>query len=526
MFDSDSDDDELFFFDDESDIFAAESESTEFQGFGAEEPWKVLVVDDDAEVHLVTKAVMVDYRFEGRELQFISAYSADEAREILKKEENIALILLDVVMETDHAGLDCVKFIREELENDVVRIVLRTGQPGQAPEKNVIINYDINDYKSKTELTSQKLFTIITSSLRSYSHILTINKNKQALEYLINSSKDIFKLNTLDSFGEKVIKILDGMLSIFDKKLEYSLSYLKYNSIDKKSLYEHDETEYSEKLKKQYQSIEEFAEMLMVIADATVDNTEFSFVAKDANDEVNFLFYVKWDRPLDDIYKNIFAIFQNNISMAFENILLTEETLESQKEVIMTLSEVVEQKSTRTADHIKRVTELSFTIAKLLGLKDDELDLIRQASALHDIGKIGIPDAILTKPTKLTSEEFATMKSHTTIGYEILKRSNKKILKMARVIAHEHHERWDGSGYPKALKGEAIHIYARIVALADVMDALANIRCYKDGWTMDRILETIKEGRGTHFDPKIVDIFLDNLDLFEKLLFPAEVKTA
>ena len=133
---------------------------------------------------------------------------------------------------------------------------------------------------------------------------------------------------------------------------------------------------------------------------------------------------------------------------------------------------------------------------------------------MHDIGKVGISDAILKKPAKLTVEEFDIMKEHSIIGYNILKDSKRDILKAAAIVAKEHHEKYDGSGYPFGLKGEEIHIYGRITALADVFDALGSERCYKEVWEDEKIFQLFKDEKGKHFDPKLVDLFFDNLDKF------------
>ena len=145
-------------------LFAAEPEEPHQVSNGC---WKVLIVDDEPEVHAVTRLALNDFSFQQKKLEFISAYSGAEAKKVLAAQPDIAVVLLDVVMETDDAGLLVASHIRETLHNHFVRIILRTGQPGQAPERQVIVNYDINDYKSKTELTAQKLFTVMMSSLRS-----------------------------------------------------------------------------------------------------------------------------------------------------------------------------------------------------------------------------------------------------------------------------------------------------------------------------------------------------------------------
>lgn len=191
-----------------------------------------------------------------------------------------------------------------------------------------------------------------------------------------------------------------------------------------------------------------------------------------------------------------------------------QEVLDTQKEVIITLGQVVESRSSETANHTVRVGELSYELAILYGLSEKEAELIRAASPMHDVGKIGIPDFILNKPGKLTPEEYRTMQAHPDIGFKILNNSERTIIKAAAIIAHQHHERWDGQGYPNNLKGEDIHIYGRIVALADVFDALFNDRVYRKAMPLEKVLKIITEGRGTQFDPTLVDHFLNNLKRF------------
>jgi HD-GYP domain-containing protein (c-di-GMP phosphodiesterase class II) len=191
-----------------------------------------------------------------------------------------------------------------------------------------------------------------------------------------------------------------------------------------------------------------------------------------------------------------------------------QEIIETQREVITTLGDVVESRSRETANHTRRVGAMSRDLALLAGLDGEEADLLRLASPMHDVGKIGIPDSILNKPGKLTPEEYRLMQTHAMIGYEILKGSQRPIMKAAAVIARDHHERWDGTGYPNRTAGEDIHVYGRITALVDVFDALASDRVYRPAMPLDEVLEIVHEGRGTHFDPRLVDLFLANLDSF------------
>jgi len=175
-------------------------------------PWHVLVVDDDPEVHEVTRLMLGKFCFRDRGLQIWSALSTQEALKILEQQKDIAVILLDVVMETDDAGLELVKIIRRQMNNKTVRIILRTGQPGQAPEEWVIVEYDINDYKTKTELTSQKLFTSILTALRSYEDITALERNRLGLEKILHSSDTLFKLQSLKSFASGVLSQLSTFM--------------------------------------------------------------------------------------------------------------------------------------------------------------------------------------------------------------------------------------------------------------------------------------------------------------------------
>jgi response regulator RpfG family c-di-GMP phosphodiesterase len=176
------------------------------------------------------------------------------------------------------------------------------------------------------------------------------------------------------------------------------------------------------------------------------------------------------------------------------------------------MGEVGEFRSKETGNHVKRVAEYSYVLAKGCGLSEAEAELLRMASPMHDIGKVAIEDAILKKPGKLTDEEFDIMKTHTTMGYEVLRHSTRKIISAAATVAYEHHEKYNGRGYPRGLKGEEIHIFGRITALADVFDALGSDRCYKKAWELEKIYNLFKEERGEHFDPKVVDAFFDNLE--------------
>lgn len=196
---------------------------------------------------------------------------------------------------------------------------------------------------------------------------------------------------------------------------------------------------------------------------------------------------------------------------------LNEEIWQTQHEMLSLLGEVGETRSHETGNHVRRVAKYARILGELYGLEEEDIRLLYSASPMHDIGKIGISDAILLKPGKLDPDEYDVMKTHSTIGYDILKNSSRPLLKAAAIIAREHHEKWDGSGYPNALNGKDIHIYGRITALADVFDALSCERVYKKAWPMDKIIEFVQSERGRHFDPDLVDMFMENIDMFKEV---------
>ncbi len=480
--------------------------------------WKVLIVDDEPEIHAVTKLALSGFSFADKALKFRSAFSGEEAKELLAQHPDAALLLLDVVMETDHAGLDLVKYIRNDLKNTNIRIVLRTGQPGQAPEKSVIRDYDINDYKEKTELTSLKLYTLLYSCLRSYRDLMTIEDNKRGLEKIIEASATIFEPQSMERFVGGIMEQLTSLLHLDGEAVFCQTSGLAAEGSrdDMKVVVGTGDFEGSvgQNLK----------DVLSTDWDSDIqeDVSGHKHVLTDGHYTSNFvsangiesLVHLTGLRQLSDQDQRLVDIFSKNVGIAFENMYLKSDIEDTQKEVVYRLGEAVETRSKETGNHVKRVAEYSKLLALGYGLSDDEAEIVKLASPLHDVGKIGIPDAILNKPGPLTPDEWVIMQTHATLGYDLLKNSQRPILQAGAIIALEHHEKWLGNGYPHNKKGEDIHIYGRISALADVFDALGSDRCYKKAWDLDRILDLLREERGKHFDPRTIDIFFSELDAF------------
>jgi response regulator RpfG family c-di-GMP phosphodiesterase len=482
--------------------------------------WKVIIVDDDRDVHEITKLALKDFRYVGEPLLFISAYSGEEARQLLAEHDDIAIVLLDVVMETDNAGLQLVKYIRDELGNPFIRIILRTGQPGQAPERQVVQDYDINDYKEKTELTSKKLYTSIFTALGNYRALTGLDANRRGLVKVIEASASIYEEKNLDQFIQGVLEQVVALLFI-DREAILVRNYAitsdggdrqviiaaigkdrEFIGMDPRDVLPEDVNGHIQHaLQTHHEEMDEY--------------TFTGYIqARTGAEAVIFISSATKLQPPD---RELLELFFRNITVGLENLYLWNDIEETQSEIVYLLGDAVETRSNETGNHVRRVSEISRQLALLNDMDPAEADILHMAAPLHDIGKIGIPDAILNKPDKLDADEWEIMRTHADQGARILSGSNKPTLKAAAIVAGQHHENWDGSGYPAGLSGEDIHIYGRLVAIADVYDALCSKRSYKTSWLCQDAAAFMREQRGIKFDPRLIDLFIENIALFEAI---------
>jgi len=230
------------------------------------------------------------------------------------------------------------------------------------------------------------------------------------------------------------------------------------------------------------------------------------------------------NKPLDNTEflaraRNMLALRKSNKSLSDRAAWLADEVrkataqiVEREQETIFCLARAAEYRDPETGAHIQRMAHYSKHIARVLKLSVEQQDLLLESAPMHDIGKVGTPDLILLKPGKLTEAEFSIMKQHAVIGYEVLNASNSPLLKVAAEIAHTHHEKFDGNGYPRGLSGNDIPLFGRIVAVADVFDALTSERPYKKAWSFEQAIQLLRDGAGKHFDPACVEAFLTDFD--------------
>lgn len=474
-------------------------------------PWKILVVDDEPDVRALTLLNLKDFHFAGRALQFIEAGSAAEAQLKLDLHPDIAVALVDVVMETDDAGLRLVEAIRQERNNPMVRIIIRTGQPGAAPERYVIDHFDIDDYKDKTELTAQKLYTAIRSALKAYRDLQTIDLNRRGLEAVLEATPQLyqFQRKTLETFFQGVLMQVialcklthSGFISTFDgvlTTLDGDGLHIRAGAGD---------------LDPSVAEPRRLDEIIGLCSRAVVENSlpeglrEGTMIVplNVQNQPIGFI-YLEASDEMTDTDRALIKVMANQCSSAMENFRLHANLRESYEQVVETLALVAEFKDSTTGDHIRRLSTYTRMIALEMGLGDGLADEFARAARLHDVGKVGIPDAILKKPGKLDTNEFEIIKQHSAIGGTLLSRI--PALAMSRDVAVGHHERWDGLGYPSGLAGEAIPLVSRIVAVADVFDALVSRRPYKEAWPVEQAITEIESNAGARFDPAVVQALL------------------
>ncbi len=476
--------------------------------------WKLLIVDDEDDVHRITRLALTGLRYDGLKIKFLSAYSGEEACKILSENNDIALVLLDVVMETDHAGLDVADYVRNDLHNDIVRIVLRTGQPGQAPEDEILDRYDIDDYREKTDLTAQKLRTLARCSFNSYKDKLDLCGITRKIIDINTVSRGLVNCETVHDGARYVYQTLYRMISgeelpDNDESLKgHIFSFLK-SGPNKVSFIDYiaGGSVPADKLPDP------------IIEQSVIEHTSIfqdgKLTAISYADFHGIVFYVNAPNNTGYVFEKYIAdLLQETLSTHYRNMYLNDLINRNQREIMYRICEVVETRSKESGVHVKRVSAYCELLAKLYGMPSKDVELLKKAAPLHDLGKIAIPDQILHKPGKLDDYEWQVMKTHAQIGYEMLKDSEIELFNVAAEVAFYHHEKWNGKGYPNGLSGESIPITGRITAIADVFDALASDRCYKKKWPMDKIYNLFKKERGEHFDPQLCDLFIEHFDDF------------
>ncbi|MFA9238878.1 MAG: HD domain-containing phosphohydrolase [Candidatus Paceibacteria bacterium] len=444
----------------------------------------ILIVDDtDTNIHILIE--LLDDKYD-----ILASLNGHDAIEIIN-EEQIDLILLDIMMpEID--GYEVCKRLKENSKTKDIPIIFITAK---TDEESIKKAYEVGgvDYITKPFKAIEVLSRINTH--------LTLAEQKTFLEHsleenmiLLNQYKQVVDESSLVSKTD-----LMGKITYANDEFAKISGYTKDELIGKsQNIVRHPDVANSV-----------YKEMWQTIKNKQIWRGEVKNKKKDGTYYVVFAIIM----PILDLNRDIkeYISVRHDITDIYN---LKQEIVETQKEVVFTMGAISETRSKETGKHVKRVAEYSRVFGKYCNLSEEEIELLVDASPMHDIGKIAIPDNILHKTGKLNDEEFQIMRTHAEIGYTMLNHSSRPLLKTAAIIALEHHERWDGNGYPNYLKGEEIAIEGRITAIADVFDALGSQRCYKKSWKDEDIFEYLKKEKGKQFDPNLVDIFFEHIDEF------------
>jgi response regulator RpfG family c-di-GMP phosphodiesterase len=483
--------------------------------------YKIVIADDEEEVHRVTKLILKSFTFGGKALKFIDAYSGEESIKLLEQHPDTAVIFLDVVMETEDAGLKVVKHLRETLLNETTRVVLRTGHPGEAPEDEIIRNYDINDYRLKTELTVKRLNTTLYAALRNYRDLQKLEHHKRGLERIIQASSHMFENNSLKEFLETILNELSNFSSeqidmVYLKGEEQVSDGLVIAQQKEKNIIIAATGKYKDLVDSEIGHVEDLSHINEWFDKKSHETNSVQTLGKGfiiesigKSSSKNYIYFEGREKELDFQLINLFL---SNFSIALDNFILNNVLQTTQKEFVYALAETVESHFEETGSHIFRISEMMYQFALIMKYSYAESEMLKLASTMHDLGKVSIPDRILKKPARLTEDEFEVMKTHAFHGYRILKNQETPVMKLAGEIALNHHEKYDGSGYPNGLKGLEIPVSARMMAIVDVYDAMSHKRIYKDAISKNETLEYLITQKSKHFDPDLVNLFIKNLD--------------
>lgn len=423
--------------------------------------WKVAVIDDDQAVHEGTRFALSDYNLNGQTLEILSAYSAAEGRKLMRAHPDIAAVLLDVIMETDAAGLDLVEYIRNEIKNETVRIILRTGQPGQAPERRVIVQYDINDYKAKTELTADKLFTSLTAALRSYQQLERMVQTRRGLEIIIDAASTLYDFKSMQRLAEGVLTQLASLLNVDCAGIlvlrddgggagtDFSVlagsgCYSRFiGSSGSRSL----DADLRQMVEAAFQRRKnEFADHRTVL-----------YLRTGSGREVVVL--LQAERPLSDTDRALVEIFSSRLSIAFDNVILYQQLHEANTQ----LEERVAQRTRALMQANRRLSSQWMRLQRANGFKNEILGTVA-----HDLKN---PLGVILGRTEMLTELISagSSKESVTAQVEHIRDATKRLTSMVdHLISDAMADAFDIS-----IRREPVDIAALVSEVADANQPLA-----------------------------------------------------
>ena len=484
-------------------------------------PWKILIADDDRDVHTATRMALrgVDYR--GRGLEFIDAYSGEETLTLLRANPDTALVFLDVIMESANAGLVAAQRIRES-GFDLVRIIIRTGFPGEAPERKIIVDYDIHDYKEKTGLSLQKLFTAVISALRTYADMMSLEQHRRGLMSVLESVS-WFDFNAVQRY-------VAGMVAEFCDLARLQAPLLVVVSRAGKR---------AAAAPQVVASFGDWPEVGEICATDQLPAPVLGLILASfeqgralsagsgatwfsRGDGIELVTFAAGPDPYAEADQVLLDVLLSKVCQALSNHRTFVAVLGERDAVLWGLALRAERWNPGAAVELAALADLATAIARRLvttlafpgELDSDFVRDIGVAAALHDLGNEALEVGLLAHNRSFEPDERAAMRVHVSAGRQILESfsagaAQTAALALAGEVIDAHHERFDGSGYPRRLCGTAIPLAARVVAVADVYIAMTAARPQRPALSAAAACAEISSGKDSHFDPRIVEAFLE-----------------
>jgi signal transduction histidine kinase/DNA-binding NarL/FixJ family response regulator len=422
--------------------------------------WKIAVIDDDHAVHEGTRFALSDYVLNGQGLEILSAYSAAEGRALMRAHPDVAAVLLDVIMETDAAGLDLVEYIRNEIRNETVRIILRTGQPGQAPERRVIVQYDINDYKAKTELTADKLFTSLTAALRSYQQLERMVQTRRGLEIIIDAASTLYDFKSMQRLAEGVLTQIASLLNVDcagilvlrdDGAVGNDFSVLAGSGCYSRFIGSSSARSLDPDLRTMVEAAfrrrkHEFADQRTVL-----------YVRTGSGREVVVL--LQAERPLSETDRSLVEIFSSRLSIAFDNVILYQQLNEANTQ----LEDRVAQRTRALMQANRRLSAQWLRLQRANGFKNEILGTVA-----HDLKN---PLSVILGRTEMLTELIAVGSSRETVTAQVehIRDASRRLTAMVdHLISDAMADAFDIS-----IRREPVDIAALVGEVADANQPLA-----------------------------------------------------
>lgn len=494
-------------------------------------PWLVLVIDDEPEVHAITRLALRDCEFLARRLEFLSARNAAEARATLARHPDIALAFIDVVMETEHAGLDLVAFIRQVMGNETMRLILRTGQAGVAPEREVIRDFDVNDYLTKTGISSGRLYTATIVALRTYAHLAALhseqrqfNRYRGRVEALTGTISPLFEAHTLQELAGRLLEWLGSLMWPGDTDagrlpLHGVVVQPRASGFDLLATLGRFQRDESTPLEPGVHQV--LRDCLAAGRSLVAPGRCVAHFTRSHGRVV--LAYLEGVGAVSAAELRLLELFSQTLALASDKLEFEHNLVDAQAEMVGTLSKLLAVHPVKSSNQARRLAHLSRLLARLHGLPEDQCQALFIVAPWHDIGRFANHEC-LANPIALSDADWMSMREHSSHGASMFEPSDKPLLQAAAAVAVQGHEWYDGSGHPQGLRAQDIHLFARIVAVVDTFNTLSHRIGDSPAWDYARVEVELQRGRGSQFDPALVDLLLERIDEAIEILrrFPDE----